>query len=212
MTMVDLVSIPSFSADMRLHCGSTAIARRRRRLPFPPEGGGDLRRRSTAPRRDRYARRRRATDAAAPTPPPRRTLPMSLCHARLPSASPRRALFARQEHWRTRAYVEDPDAAIGDPRCRTACSGAGQAPLGEDNLARENQAAPRGRATNILSSKLNELVRSRRLELPRLATQRPQRCASTNSATTARHGRAAPEGRSEVGFSKGLSQPQALKS
>src|SRR4029450_2137184 len=30
------------------------------------------------------------------------------------------------------------------------------------------------------------LVRSRRLELPRVAPQRPQRCASTNSATTAR--------------------------
>ena len=29
------------------------------------------------------------------------------------------------------------------------------------------------------------LVRSRRLELPRVAPQRPQRCASTNSATTA---------------------------
>src|ERR1700753_303934 len=29
-------------------------------------------------------------------------------------------------------------------------------------------------------------VRSRRLELPRVAPQRPQRCASTNSATTAR--------------------------
>ncbi len=29
------------------------------------------------------------------------------------------------------------------------------------------------------------MVRSRRLELPRLATQRPQPCASTNSATTA---------------------------
>ena len=31
-----------------------------------------------------------------------------------------------------------------------------------------------------------EMVRSRRLELPRVAPQRPQRCASTNSATTAR--------------------------
>jgi ADP-heptose:LPS heptosyltransferase len=31
-----------------------------------------------------------------------------------------------------------------------------------------------------------QLVRSRRLELPRVAPQRPQRCASTNSATTAR--------------------------
>src|SRR5690606_9669284 len=30
------------------------------------------------------------------------------------------------------------------------------------------------------------MVRSRRLELPRVAPQRPQRCASTNSATTAR--------------------------
>ena len=29
------------------------------------------------------------------------------------------------------------------------------------------------------------MVRSRRLELPRVAPQRPQRCASTNSATTA---------------------------
>lgn len=29
-------------------------------------------------------------------------------------------------------------------------------------------------------------MRSRRLELPRVAPQRPQRCASTNSATTAR--------------------------
>src|SRR5438270_8751764 len=33
---------------------------------------------------------------------------------------------------------------------------------------------------------LDSLVRSRRLELPRVAPQRPQRCASTNSATTAR--------------------------
>src|SRR3954454_7342398 len=32
----------------------------------------------------------------------------------------------------------------------------------------------------------DSLVRSRRLELPRVAPQRPQRCASTNSATTAR--------------------------
>src|SRR6201999_443456 len=32
------------------------------------------------------------------------------------------------------------------------------------------------------------LVRSRRLELPRVAPQRPQRCASTNSATTASQG------------------------
>ena len=31
----------------------------------------------------------------------------------------------------------------------------------------------------------SEMVRSRRLELPRVAPQRPQRCASTNSATTA---------------------------
>ena len=38
------------------------------------------------------------------------------------------------------------------------------------------------------------LVRSRRLELPRLAAQRPQRCASTNSATTAHFGRARPQG------------------
>src|SRR5690606_26483945 len=30
------------------------------------------------------------------------------------------------------------------------------------------------------------MVRSRRLELPRVAPQRPQRCASTNPATTAR--------------------------
>src|SRR5579864_5511931 len=30
------------------------------------------------------------------------------------------------------------------------------------------------------------MVRSTRLELPRVAPQRPQRCASTNSATTAR--------------------------
>src|SRR5579863_1218210 len=30
-----------------------------------------------------------------------------------------------------------------------------------------------------------DLVRSRRLELPRVAPQRPQRCASTSSATTA---------------------------
>src|SRR6476620_2070844 len=34
------------------------------------------------------------------------------------------------------------------------------------------------------------MVRSRRLELPRVAPQRPQRCASTNSATTARHDKA----------------------
>ena len=32
----------------------------------------------------------------------------------------------------------------------------------------------------------SKMVRSRRLELPRVAPQRPQRCASTNSATTAR--------------------------
>ena len=30
------------------------------------------------------------------------------------------------------------------------------------------------------------MVRPRRLELPRVAPQRPQRCASTNSATAAR--------------------------
>src|SRR5690554_3466648 len=40
------------------------------------------------------------------------------------------------------------------------------------------------------------MVRSRRLELPRVAPQRPQRCASTNSATTARDvGRSRPAGR-----------------
>ena len=46
------------------------------------------------------------------------------------------------------------------------------------------KAAPRG---GLFSSHPeDDLVRSRRLERPRLATQRPQRCASTNSATTAR--------------------------
>src|SRR5215217_1601381 len=56
------------------------------------------------------------------------------------------------------------------------------------------------------------LVRSRRLELPRLAAQRPQRCASTNSATTALCGRSfAPKRRSERGCSKGLGEPQAPK-
>jgi hypothetical protein len=39
---------------------------------------------------------------------------------------------------------------------------------------------------NDLDYKKIQLVRSRRLELPRVAPQRPQRCASTNSATTAR--------------------------
>jgi hypothetical protein len=38
----------------------------------------------------------------------------------------------------------------------------------------------------------DSLVRSRRLELPRVAPQRPQRCASTNSATTARGRGAGP--------------------
>src|SRR5215813_11971158 len=36
-----------------------------------------------------------------------------------------------------------------------------------------------------LSSGSGQMVRSRRLELPRVAPQRPQRCASTSSATTA---------------------------
>ena len=38
-----------------------------------------------------------------------------------------------------------------------------------------------------LRKEICRMVRSRRLELPRVAPQRPQRCASTNSATTARH-------------------------
>jgi hypothetical protein len=37
----------------------------------------------------------------------------------------------------------------------------------------------------VWSETITRLVRSRRLELPRVAPQRPQRCASTNSATTA---------------------------
>ncbi len=41
------------------------------------------------------------------------------------------------------------------------------------------------------SNENSKMVRSRRLELPRVAPQRPQRCASTNSATTARLSRAA---------------------
>ena len=44
--------------------------------------------------------------------------------------------------------------------------------------------------TGHKSGCLKVVVRSRRLELPRVAPQRPQRCASTNSATTARHERA----------------------
>ena len=44
------------------------------------------------------------------------------------------------------------------------------------------------------------MVRSRRLELPRVAPQRPQRCASTNSATTARRAGAGRNRR--AGFSK----------
>ncbi len=50
----------------------------------------------------------------------------------------------------------------------------------------------RGRRKALKSNKdmncltnVSEMVRSRRLELPRVAPQRPQRCASTNSATTA---------------------------
>ncbi len=43
-------------------------------------------------------------------------------------------------------------------------------------LAESNPAKPEGRS---------RMVRSRRLELPRVTPQRPQRCASTNSATTA---------------------------
>src|SRR3954465_8890052 len=54
------------------------------------------------------------------------------------------------------------------------------------------------------------MVRSRRLELPRLAAQRPQRCASTNSATTARHGRAAPNRRSEAACSNARLGAQAI--
>jgi hypothetical protein len=48
--------------------------------------------------------------------------------------------------------------------------------------------APPGRRTAVGDCRppVISLVRSRRLELPRVAPQRPQRCASTNSATTAR--------------------------
>ena len=58
------------------------------------------------------------------------------------------------------------------------------------------------KALGHLQASNRKLVRSRRLELPRLAAQRPQRCASTNSATTARHGRAPPVRRSEAACSK----------
>jgi hypothetical protein len=54
------------------------------------------------------------------------------------------------------------------------------------------------------------MVRSRRLELPRVAPQRPQRCASTNSATTARH--EGPVGTGERPFSKSLSMKQGFTS
>ena len=53
----------------------------------------------------------------------------------------------------------------------------------------------------------NFMVRSRRLELPRVAPQRPQRCASTNSATTAR-GRSRNE--PAAACSKSLPAKQAL--
>src|SRR4051812_23939789 len=49
------------------------------------------------------------------------------------------------------------------------------------------------------------MVRSRRLELPRVAPQRPQRCASTNSATTARGGAGhrSPLSKAGVGYQIG---------
>ncbi len=60
------------------------------------------------------------------------------------------------------------------------------------NTLRPNAAGARPNAKKT-ARKISELiglekpmVRSRRLELPRVAPQRPQRCASTNSATTAR--------------------------
>ena len=59
------------------------------------------------------------------------------------------------------------------------------------------------------------LVRSRRLELPRVAPQRPQRCASTNSATTARGepGRladAAALGKRELSSRSGLTHLRSM--
>src|SRR5277367_1428727 len=52
------------------------------------------------------------------------------------------------------------------------------------NLSGPEAAGPQGTRRN--ARVLGTMVRSRRLELPRVAPQRPQRCASTNSATTAR--------------------------
>src|SRR5690606_25689821 len=51
------------------------------------------------------------------------------------------------------------------------------------------------------------MVRSRRLELPRVAPQRPQRCASTNSATTARGRSRTPSASGHVANHLGVHKP-----
>ena len=64
------------------------------------------------------------------------------------------------------------------PRADPSISPAG--PTGNNAVA--NEIGGRSRRFSLVTIRL---VRSRRLELPRVAPQRPQRCASTNSATTA---------------------------
>src|SRR5690606_11604173 len=51
------------------------------------------------------------------------------------------------------------------------------------------------------------MVRSRRLELPRVAPQRPQRCASTNSATTARGRSRTPSASGHLANHLGVHKP-----
>ena len=51
------------------------------------------------------------------------------------------------------------------------------------------------------------MVRSRRLELPRVAPKRPQRCASTNSATTARGRSRTPSASGHVANHFGVHKP-----
>src|SRR5690606_5650552 len=86
-----------------------------------------------------------------------------------------------------------PGAARGDFRCRARAAPCRCLETQGAEAAR-SQLAGAGRLTLRTKGVVREMVRSRRLELPRLSTQRPQRCASTNSATTARRGRSCARG------------------
>ena len=95
--------------------------------------------------------------------------------------------WARRQHL---LYVNRLLRGLGASRERLHTCAERPRPIARDRRSSLRDVSARataaGSPSTDISFALKGLVRSRRLELPRVAPQRPQRCASTNSATTAR--------------------------